>query len=110
MNAEADGAICSNGLAVLRDVRGVDPAFLLCYLRSEPFLRQVRRLLTGHAIPAISHADLGTVLVPLPSPSNQARIATRFARVDGLRRELRQATSGIDTELASILADQVTDA
>jgi hypothetical protein len=42
---EYDGAICPNGFAVLRDVHGVDPLFLLAYMRTEFYLRQVRRMM-----------------------------------------------------------------
>lgn len=83
---ESDGAICSNGLAVLRDVHGVDPLYLLAYLRTPVFLRQVRRLMTGHAIPAISLDDLGQVLVPVPAAEDQARIAKKVEELQGLRR------------------------
>jgi type I restriction enzyme M protein len=98
-----DGAICSNGLAVLRDVRGVRPEFLLLYLRSGPFLRQVRRLMTGHAIPAISRADLARVLAPIPPAAEQARIARQFARIEALRGQVRQQTEALRGEVAGMV-------
>ncbi|GIV09516.1 MAG: hypothetical protein KatS3mg019_1607 [Fimbriimonadales bacterium] len=69
-----DGAICTNGFAVLRNFREVNPYYLLAFLRSEFFLRQVRRLLRGHAIPAITLEDLGEVIVPLPPEPQQSAI------------------------------------
>jgi len=75
VSADDEGVICSNGFAVLRDVSQVDPHFLLAFMRTEEFLNQVRRLMTGHAIPAISTADLGKVLVPIPGASEQRQIA-----------------------------------
>lgn len=68
------GAICSNGFAVLRHFRGVDPFYLLAYLRTQHFLNQVRRLLTGHAIPALSLEALAGVLVPVPPETIQKQI------------------------------------
>ena len=84
---EEDGAICSNGLAVLRNIRGIDSMFLLSYLRTSQFLRQVRRLMTGHAIPAISLDDLAKILIPIPSRTDQLRIAESVKRIQTLRRE-----------------------
>jgi type I restriction enzyme M protein len=100
---EEDGAICSNGLAVLRDVRGVRAEYLLIYLRSEPFLRQVRRLMTGHAIPAITRGDLAGVLVLLPSPAEQTRIARRFARIQALRKQVRDQAETLRDEVAQMV-------
>lgn len=84
---EEDGAICSNGLAVLRNIHGIDPMFLISYLRTSPFLRQVRRLMTGHAIPAISLDDLANILIPIPSQKNQLEIADSVKRIQALRRD-----------------------
>lgn len=80
-----DGAICSNGLAVVRDVRDVEPLYLLAYMRSETFLKQVRRLRTGHAIPAISLEDLRSVLVPVPGRRQQLAVASRVREMFRLR-------------------------
>lgn len=84
---EEDGAICSNGLAVLRNIREIDPMFLISYLRTSQFLRQVRRLMTGHAIPAISLEDLARILIPIPSSKHQLKIAESVKRIQTLRRD-----------------------
>jgi type I restriction enzyme M protein len=97
---EDQGAICSSGLAVLRNIRGVDPLYLLSYLRTEPFLRQVRRLMTGHAIPAISLEDLAGVLVPLLSAGEQADIARRVRRLHALQRRMQRRGKGLMSHIA----------
>lgn len=84
---DEDGAICSNGFSVLRNVHGVEPLFLLAYMRTDHFLRQVKRYMTGHAIPTISVDDLSKVLVPIPSESEQQRIAKTVAEIQTMRRE-----------------------
>ncbi|MBN2208275.1 MAG: N-6 DNA methylase [Candidatus Coatesbacteria bacterium] len=84
---DEDGAICSNGFAVLRDILGVEPLFLLAYMRTEHYLRQVRRLMTGHAIPAISMHDLSTVLVPIPPGEVQRDIGKTMGAVLSMRKE-----------------------
>jgi len=84
---DEDGAICSNGFAVIRNIRGVDPFFLLAYLRTEYFLKQVRRLMTGHAIPAISLEDLSKVLVPIPPTDEQKKISDEIVILQNKRKE-----------------------
>lgn len=98
---DEDGAICSNGFAVLRNIRGVDPLFLLAYMRTEFYLRQVRRLMTGHAIPAISIDDLAKVLVPILPIEAQRRIADRIAAMLAMRKEALRTSEKVigETEL-----------
>jgi hypothetical protein len=51
---EYDGAVRTNGFAVLTPLpERVNPFFLLGYLYSDAFLGELRRLLKGHAIPAV---------------------------------------------------------
>lgn len=60
---EFDGAIVSSGFALLRPL-GVTRFQLLGFLRSEMFLKQVKRLRTGHAIPSISIESLLNIYIP----------------------------------------------
>ncbi len=89
------GAFCSNGLAVIRDVEDIEPLYLLAFMRSEAFLRQVRRLRTGHAIPAISLEDLRSILVPVPDHTVQHAVASRVQEMFRLRDHA--ATLGTET-------------
>lgn len=98
---DEDGAICSNGFAVLRNIRGVEPLFLLAYMRTESYLRQVRRLMTGHAIPAISLDDLAKVYVAIPPVEVQRRIANRIAEILNMRKEALKAGERLIEETES---------
>ncbi|RMD61643.1 restriction endonuclease subunit S, partial [Candidatus Parcubacteria bacterium] len=97
------GAICTNGFAVIREIREVHPLYLLAYMRTEHFLRQVRRLMTGHAIPAISVEDLAKILVPIPSVQEQERVAEAVRRVHQMWKEAmrigREVVMSIETTL-----------
>lgn len=95
---DEDGAICSNGFAVIRDIHGVAPFYLLAYMRTGYYLRQVRRLMTGHAIPAISADDLSTVLIPVPPPEEQERIASTIAAIQSLRKEVLKTSAKVVQE------------
>ncbi|MBB1073959.1 N-6 DNA methylase [Rhodoferax sp. 4810] len=88
IGADAAGAICSNGFAVLRAIHDIEPLFLLAYMRTATCLRQIKRLVTGHAIPAIALDDLATVLVPIPPVAEQRRIAMLIADMQRQQRIL----------------------
>lgn len=104
---DEDGAICSNGFSVLRNVHGVEPLFLLAYMRTDHFLRQVKRYMTGHAIPTISVDDLSKVLVPIPSESEQQRIAKTVAEIQTMRREALKAGEKVVNETSILLGEFV---
>ena len=97
------GAICSNGFAVVRNVHGVNPLFLLAYMRTSSYLRQVKRLMTGHAIPAISMEDLAKVLVPIPPKEKQELIARSVATIQSMRREALKAGENLSKETEKII-------
>ena len=70
-----EGAICTNGFAVLRNFAPeVDPYYLLTFLHSPIFLKQVKHRLTGHAIPTLSLDELANLLIPLPPLHLQKKI------------------------------------
>jgi type I restriction enzyme M protein len=100
---DEDGAICSNGFAVLRNIHGVEPLFLLAYMRTEYYLRQVRRMMTGHAIPAISIDDLAKVLVPIPPIQIQEKIADEIAAILAMRKEALKTGEKIVEETKSLI-------
>lgn len=100
---DEDGAICSNGFAVLRNIHGLEPLFLLAYMRTEYYLRQVKRLMTGHAIPAISIDDLAKVLVPIPPIDIQKKIANEIATILAMRKESLKTGEKVVEETESLI-------
>lgn len=100
---DEDGAICSNGFAVLRNIRGIEPLFLLAYMRTDYYLRQVKRLMTGHAIPAISIGELSNVLVPILPIEVQKKIAMEIATILAKRKETLKAGEKVIDETASLI-------
>lgn len=104
---DEDRAICSNGFAVLRNIHGVEPLFLLAYMRTEYFLRQVRRLMTGHAIPAISVEDLSKVLVPIPPKEVQKQISDEIVMILTKRKETLKAGEKVVEEAESLIGKMI---
>jgi type I restriction enzyme M protein len=92
---EYAGAICTNGFRILRPGSEIDPYYLLYFLRTPYFLRQVMRYRTGAAIPSISDEDLERVLVFLPPKDEQERIAKHLIKCF----ELRQASKRVLEEI-----------
>jgi type I restriction enzyme M protein len=74
VTSEYDGCICSNGFRVIRATQ-VNTFYLLSYMKTEYFLKQIYRYRTGAAIPAINDKDLENTLVVLPTVEQQERIA-----------------------------------
>jgi len=103
ISEDEDGAICSNGFAVLRNIHGIEPLFLLAYMRTDYYLRQVRRLMTGHAIPAISIEDLSKVLVYISPIAVQKKISSEIAQILDLRKETLKAGEKVIEETASLI-------
>ncbi len=103
VSKEEDGAICSNGLVVLRNIKGIDPLYLLGFMKTSVFHRQVRRLMTGHAIPAITSEDLENILIPIPSPKDQNRIARAVDELLALRRKASALSEQLDVAIEKII-------
>lgn len=102
---EEDGAICSNGFAVLRNIHSVHPLFLLAYMRTEYYLRQVRRLMTGHAIPAISAEDLSKVLVPIPPRDEQEKIALDLASFQEMNKKALKISEFVVSQTKKLISN-----
>jgi len=104
---DEDGAICSNGFAVLRNIHDIEPLFLLAYMRTEYYLRQIRRLMTGHAIPAISLDDLARVLVPIPPVEVQQKIAAEVSTMLAMRKDALKTGEKV-VEATALLIEQLS--
>jgi type I restriction enzyme M protein len=63
IKGEHDGVVISSGFALLRPTI-INSHQLLGFLRSDYFLRQMFRLRTGHAIPAVGHSELMDIRIP----------------------------------------------
>lgn len=100
---DKDGFICTNGLVPLQPKEGTEPLYLLFYLKSPFFLEQVRRELTGAAIPAISLESMKQILVYLPSSGVQEKIATLFEVSNRLRTESRELIERAKKEVEEMI-------
>jgi len=88
----------------LRNIHDVEPLFLLAFMRTDYYLRQVRRLMTGHAIPAISIDDLAKVLVPIPPVVVQKKIADQVANILAMRKQALKTGEKVMEETESLIS------
>lgn len=93
------GSICTNGFRVLRNFK-IDSYYLLYYLKSEMFLKQMFMYRTGAAIPNVSDIDLANVVIHLPDKKTIANISNKMQKAFVLRQASKQQIESIKLELA----------
>jgi len=93
------GCICTNGFRVLRNFK-IDNYYLLYYLKSEMFLKQMFMYRTGAAIPNVSDIDLANIVIHLPDKKMIAEISDKMKKAFDLRQESKQQIESINFELA----------
>jgi len=93
-----EGSICTNGFRVLRNFK-IDSYYLLYFLKSEIFLKQMFMYRTGAAIPNVSDTDLANTLINLPDDNTIADISSKMKKAFELRQESRDQIESINLEL-----------
>lgn len=93
-----EGCICTNGFRVLRNFK-IDSYYLLYFLKSEIFLKQMFMYRTGAAIPNVSDIDLANTLINLPDEKTMKEISKKMKKAFDLREESRNQIESINLEL-----------
>lgn len=99
VNKDLEGSICTNGFRVLRNIK-IDNYYLLYFLKSDVFLKQMFMYRTGAAIPNVSDTDLANTLINLPDEKMIAEISSKMKKSFELRQESRQQIESINFEFA----------
>ncbi|RPI16396.1 MAG: SAM-dependent DNA methyltransferase [Ignavibacteriae bacterium] len=94
---EFNGFICSNGFRVLRNFK-IDSFYLLYFLKSDAFLKQMFMYRTGAAIPCVSDNDFAKILVYLPNENTIKKIAHKMREAFNLRQESKKYIEDIEKE------------
>lgn len=95
---EFEGNICTNGFRVLRNFK-IDSYYLLYFLKSEIFLKQIFMYRTGAAIPNVSDIDLSNILIYLPNDAKLDSISKKMKKAFDLRQESKNQIESINLEL-----------
>ncbi|PIV61962.1 MAG: hypothetical protein COS14_03635 [Bacteroidetes bacterium CG02_land_8_20_14_3_00_31_25] len=93
-----EGNICTNGFRVLRNFK-IDSYYLLYFLKSEVFLKQMFMYRTGAAIPNVSDNDLSNIIIHLPNDKLIEDISKKMKKAFELRQESRNQIESIHLEL-----------
>ncbi|MHB8260332.1 MAG: N-6 DNA methylase [Bacteroidia bacterium] len=96
---DSEGSVCTNGFRVLRNFK-IDGYYLLFFLKSDIFLKQMFMYRTGAAIPNVSDTDLANTLINLPDDKTIKGISKKMKRAFELRQESRNQIESINLELA----------
>jgi type I restriction enzyme M protein len=93
-----EGSVCTNGFRVLRNFK-IDSHYLLYFLKTDIFLKQMFMYRTGAAIPNISDTDLANTLINLPDDTKIKDISKKMKKSFELRQESRNQIESISLEL-----------
>lgn len=93
-----DGNICTNGFRVLRNLK-IDFYYLLYFLKSQVFLKQMFMYRTGAAIPNVSDNDLINIVIQIPEQKIIDEISRKMKLAFDLRQESKKQIDSINLEL-----------
>lgn len=104
IRADLDGAICSNGFAVIKPLRSVDAYSLYGFLKSRYFIAQAVRRSTASMYPAVAEECLKDVLVPRQIIENSKELSkavkTAFQEQERFITRLREVGEEVDRLLS----------
>jgi type I restriction enzyme M protein len=92
---EFEGFICTNGFRILRNLK-IDVYYLLYFLKTEAFLKQMFMYRTGAAIPNVSDIDLANILIEIPNDNTLKEISFKMEKAFKLRQESRNLIQNIN--------------
>ena len=98
VSKEFEGCICTNGFRVLRNFK-IDPYYLLYYLRTEEFLKQMFMYRTGAAIPNVSDTDLAGIEIYVPFNGEKEIISNQIRKAFELKQEFKNQLDNIALEV-----------
>jgi type I restriction enzyme M protein len=88
------GCICTNGFRVLRNVK-INPYYLLYYMKTDKFLKQIFAFRTGAAIPAVSDTDIYKIIIEIPHKEFMQKIIEKMQNVFLLRNKAQEEFESI---------------
>lgn len=110
VSAAHHGMTASTGYTVLRPKRGkLDSRYLFHWVRTDRFVRRMVAVATGANYPAVSDAKVKASVIPLPTLSEQKRIAAILDAADDLRRTSREALAHLDLLVRATFFDMFGD-
>lgn len=100
VNSEFEGAICTNGFRIFRNLK-IDKNYFLYFLKTDFFLKQMYMYRTGAAIPNVSDKDLSNVLIYLPKEKEIEKISKKVKEAIELRGQYKKMIDTIELEMVN---------
>jgi type I restriction enzyme M protein len=94
VSKEFDGSICTNGFRVLRNFK-INPYYILYYLKTNAFLKQMFMYRTGAAIPNVSDTDLYNAIIYIPNNGGVEKVSEKIKKSFYLREESKEQIESI---------------
>lgn len=88
------GCICTNGFRVLRNLT-INPYYLLYYMKTEKFLKQMFAFRTGAAIPSVSDTDMNSIIIEIPQNEIMQNIIDKMQHIFLLRNKAQEEFENI---------------
>jgi type I restriction enzyme S subunit len=98
---ELDNEICSTGFCVLRPTELIDTLFLFAFVQTKYFIETISLQVRGMLYPAVTDNQVRSVYLPLPSLSDQHRIA---AKIQELMQDIDCARTACEKQLEAAKA------
>jgi len=105
---EYDAQICSTGFAVLTCKERILPSYLLYTLFSNYVISQCNRMMVGGQYPALNNSQVEKIKLPLPSISEQQKIAEILSTVDKRLELLREKKERLGRVKKGLMNDLLT--
>lgn len=103
---ELDGATASTGFCVVRPKPELlDSSYLFHWVKSAEFINDMVKKATGASYPAVSDRIVLESMIPLPSLSEQRRIAAVLDQAEALRAKRQEVLSQLDELQRAIFAE-----
>ncbi|MCQ9388105.1 restriction endonuclease subunit S [Brevibacterium sp. 50QC2O2] len=92
-------------LKVLRPKAGVNPRYFFHYFKTPKYRNKISSIAAGANINNLRNSDLDNLEIPLPSLSEQKRIASILDKADAICQKRRAALAHLDSLTQSIFHD-----
>jgi type I restriction enzyme S subunit len=110
ISEQLNGATASTGFCVLRARQSkLDGGYLFHWVKSPAFIADMVKKATGASYPAVSDRIIFDSYIPLPTPTDQKRIATILDKADSIRLKRQSAFHLMDEFQRSLFLDTFGD-
>lgn len=103
--ADEEGFSTTELVPINCDLNKIDPQYLAYFLRSDIFLNFATNVVAGAKMPRMVMSEFWDYEIPLPSLSEQRRIASILDKTDELRQKRQQVLEKLDQFLKSTFYD-----